>query len=146
MADPEFLKDRLSWIFRRRGGSGQMTRLFDELEDTQKDALVKAVELGAEELPVLASLVGKDRWLVLTTQRIVWCLDGEDHQLQLSDIADAFVDFHAMVRDGVRKSDVRELEIVTRVGDRHTIGVESGGPLFGVWNVLKNVARRGTGR
>ena len=47
-----------------------------------------------------------------------------------------------MVRRGEKKSEVRELQIDTVGGDRHVIGIESGPPLLGVWNVLKNLGKR----
>jgi hypothetical protein len=147
MGAPEFLKSRLSWIFARRGGNGRSTRLFDELEQAHKEALTTAAELSPEELPVLGSFEAKDRWFILTTHRIVWCLGGTKQQLNVSDISDASVDFDAMVRRGEKKSEVRELQIDTVGGDRHVIGIESGPPLLAVWNVLKNLGKRArTGR
>ena len=142
MHDPKFLKDRLSWVFERRGSEGQFTRLFDDLGPADKDALAAAVHIGVDELPVLGSFEADDRWLLLTTERIVWSVGGERHQLYNSEISDAIVDFHAMLEHGTEKSDVNELEIETLGGERHVIVVEPGPPMVGLWNVLKNLGQR----
>ena len=120
------LKARLSWIFKRRGANGQFTGLFDELGQAEKDALVAAVPLSREELPVLGSVETKDRWFILTTKRMVWHLRSETRQLQVSDINDAFMDLPAMIRDNVAKSDVGELQIETTLGKRYSLNVEPG--------------------
>jgi len=44
-----------------------------------------------------------------------------------------------MVATGVRKHQLRELQIETLAHEQRTVEVEQGAPLMGVWNALMNL-------
>ena len=81
MTDAEKLKTTLSSIFRRKGANGSYTRLFEDLEPVQKEALLKEAPLQEGELPVIGSVESQDTWLIITTERLVWRLKGQTQTL-----------------------------------------------------------------
>lgn len=139
MTESEKLKGTLSAIFERKGRDGRYTRLFENLEPSQQEALLKEVSLNAGELPVIGSVESQGTWLVVTTERIVWRLRSQTRTVFVHDVWHVRADLPRMVATGVRKDQLRELEIET-VGHEHcTIEVEEGAPLMGVWNALMNL-------
>ncbi len=142
MTESEKLKGTLSAIFERKGRDGRYTRLFENLEPSQQEALLKEVSLNAGELPVIGSVESQGTWLVVTTERIVWRLRSQTRTVFVHDVWHVRADLPRMVATGVRKDQLRELEIET-VGHEHcTIEVEEGAPLMGVWNALMNLGAR----
>lgn len=142
VTDAQKLKTILSAIFKRKGRDGCYTRLFENLEPSQKSDLLKAVSLEEGELPVIGSVEGPTEWLIITTEKIVWRLGGETQTLTVRDVWDATADFRKSVATARRKEVMRELQVETVSHERHTIEVEEGAPLMGVWNVLKNLGAR----
>ncbi|TWT14054.1 hypothetical protein [Reyranella sp. CPCC 100927] len=143
------LKHSLTSIFRRKGGDGAYTRLFDNLEPSQQGVLLSAISLRPSELPVIGSLQTSNDWLVLTTERLVWCLGGNRLELAVEMIGDATVDLASLQRRGIGKMEMRELHVMTTTDERHVVELEAGAPFFGAWNVLKNLGvrnRNATGR
>ena len=47
-----------------------------------------------------------------------------------------------MVAKGIRKHQLRELQIETTAHDQRIIEIEEGPPLFGIWNALLNFGAR----
>jgi hypothetical protein len=142
MNEAEKLKSTLASVFRRKGGGGNYTRLFDDLEPPQKSFLTAKVCLGPDELAIIGSAENNDTWLILTTERIVWGLRGVEQTLSIHDVWHAKADFPKMMVTGTRKHQLRELQIETRDHENRLIEVEAGGPLFGVWNALLNLGAR----
>ncbi len=138
MTKAEQLRSTLAAIFRRKGHDGRYTRLFENLEPAQQEALLKEVSLHEGELPVIASAESHDRWLILTTQRIICRMDGKTQTLSVQDVWHVKADFHKMVATGVSKRQLRELQIETVSHEQRTIEVEEGAPLMGIWNALMN--------
>ncbi|MGH9966428.1 MAG: hypothetical protein ACREBG_01145 [Pyrinomonadaceae bacterium] len=132
----------LTSIFRRKGRAGRHTRLFEDLEPLQKSTLQDAVKLDDNELPVIGSVESRHKWLVLTTERVVWHFEGKTQTLSVWDIRDVEVDLQALASKGIHKDQMRELQINTMGGEQFTIEVEEGAPLIGVWNALKNLGAR----
>lgn len=142
MTEAEKLKSTLTAIFKRKGHDGHYTRLFENLEPSQRDALLKEVSLHAGELPVIGSAEGQDTWLIVTTERIVWRLKGKTQTLSIDDVWHVKVDLPKMVATGARKHQLRELQIETVAHEQRTIEVEEGAALMGVWNALMNLGAR----
>jgi hypothetical protein len=142
MKESESLKATLSAVFKRKGRNGLYTRLFEDLEPVQQDVLLKNVQLNEGELPVIGSVESQDKWLMITTKRIVWSQAGKTQALTVQDIRDAVADLHALKTNGRTKLQMRELQIQTMSHAQHTIEVEEGAPLSGVWNALKNLGAR----
>jgi len=139
MDDQEKLKKRLSRIFTRKGEDGHYTRLFENLESAQRRTLLSNARLSEGELPIIGSLESSQRWLLLTTQRIIWNLGERTQSLPLRAIRDVVSDFRKLVNTGRKKDQMRELQILTMGGEHYTIELEPGAPLIGTWNALKNI-------
>jgi len=67
-----FTADRLKWRFRRFGGNGEKTRLFNELTADISRYLLERVPARVNEIPVIAYFADFGNWLILTTERLVW--------------------------------------------------------------------------
>ncbi len=135
------LKSTWESIFRRKGGDGAHTRLFDSMEPGQRSTLLSSLALRATELPVIGSLPGSGNWLVLTTERIVWVMQGARQELATGNIRDAIADL-VQLRNSQSKLQMRTLQVLTFSGEEYTIELEPGLPLSGIWNVLKNIGTR----
>jgi hypothetical protein len=142
VTEAEKLKSTLTAIFKRKGQNGHYTRLFENLDPPQRESLLKEVSLHAGELPVVGSAESPDIWLIVTTDRIVWRLKGKTQTLSVNDVWHVKADFPKMLVAGVRKHQLRELQIETVAHEQRTIEVEEGAPLMGVWNVLMNLGAR----
>ena len=137
----ESLKDTWVSIFRRRGGDGTYTRLFDNLDASQRTTLFSMFELRESEVPVIGSVQDSDNWLVLTTERLVWSIGGERQEVPADAVRDATADLKQLQRSD-SKLEMRQLQVVTMGGGEYPIDMEPGAPLSGVWNVLKNLGAR----
>jgi len=142
MTEAEKLKSTLTAIFKRKGHDGRYTRLFENLDPSQREFLLKEVSLHAGELPVIGSAESQGNWLIVTTERIVWHLKGKTRTLSVHDVRHVKADFPKMVVTGVRKDQLHELQIETVGHEQCTIEVEEGAPLMGVWNALMNLGAR----
>jgi hypothetical protein len=135
MTDAEKRRQTMAAIFSRRGHDGRHTRLFSSLERAQREWLASVAVLRDGELPVIGSLEGVDAWFVITTERVVWLSGGQIHEIATRDL-------RAITPGPGRKDEVRTLHIETVDRQRHTIAIEEGAPLSGVWNVLLNLCTR----
>jgi hypothetical protein len=142
MTEAEKLKSTLTAIFKRKGKDGSYTRLFENLEPSQREVLLKEISLHDGELPVIGSAKGQDSWLIVTTNRIVWRYEGKRQTLSVHDIRHVQADFQKMIAAGIMMPQLRELQIETVGRELLTIEVEEGSPLIGVWNALLNVCAR----
>ena len=137
----ESLKDTWAAIFRRRGRDGAYTRLFDNLDPSQRDTLVAALKLRESELPVIGSVKNSDNWLLLTTERLAWSIDGKCQELAAGAVHGAVIDFGRLHAYG-SKLKMYELQVVTMGNRKYSIELEPGEPLSGVWNILMHLGRR----
>jgi hypothetical protein len=138
----ESLKEIWAAIFRRRGGDGTYTRLFDNLDPPQQSTLLAKLTLYESELPVIGSVKDADNWLVLTTERLVWSMRGEREEIVAEAIRDATIDLGQLQHCGHSKLGMRQLHVVTTGVGGYLIELEPGGPLSGTWSVLKNLGTR----
>ena len=142
----ESLKDTWASIFRRKGGDGAYTRLFDNLDPSQQSTLVAVFQLRKSEIPVIGSVQDSDNWLVLTTERLAWSIEGERQEVAVEAIRDATADLKQLQRGAQSKLGMRHLQVVTMSDDEYSIDLEPGEPLSGTWNVLKNLGARNRSR
>jgi len=141
----ESLKDTWTSIFRRKGGDGTYTRLFDNLDPSQRSMLLAEFKLSESELPVIGSIQDSGNWLVLTTERLAWSIEGKRQEVAATVIRDATADLKQLQRSDHSKLGMRQLQIVTMGDGEYSIELEPGAPLSGVWNVLKNLGARNRG-
>ncbi len=137
----ESLKDIWASIFRRKGGDGAYTRLFDNLDASQRAALLSVIKLRESEVPVIGSVENSDTWLLLTTERLVWSVGGERRDVPADAVRDAKADHDHLLKNR-SKVGMRRPRVVTIGGEEYPIEIESGAPLIAVWNVLMNLCRR----
>jgi hypothetical protein len=131
--------DRLVWRFRKSGGDGAYTKPFEELDPSSQLLILERVDMQVDERPVLACVLGKDHWTVLTTGRVLWRYPHGAGDLAFSEIADATVRREAIGAAGTM-SELRELAIAARGGVTHLLSLEAGKPFSGLWSVLKTIA------
>ena len=138
----ESLKDTWASIFWRKGGDGTYTRLFDNLDPSQRSTLLAEITFRESELPVIGSIQDSSNWLVLTTERLAWSIGGERREIAAGAVLDATADLKQLQRGDHSKLGMRQLQVVTMGDGEHLIELEPGGPLSGTWNVLKNLGAR----
>jgi hypothetical protein len=113
MQPAEALRRKLITIFQRKGKDGRNTRIFDHLDETQKEFLGTHVALHKGELPVIGSVESQRRWLLMTTARVIWCLEREPQMFPLTEIIRVSADFEGLLTSGHGKLDVGELLVET---------------------------------
>ncbi len=140
------LKGTWSSIFLRKGGEGVYTRLFDNLDVSHKIVIEKAVSFHTDELPIVGSVRSQSNWLVLTTDRLIYSIEGQRTELLVGTIADAVADFTEVIAKNKTKAEMNKLKLLTLDRKEHLIEMEPGRPLSGIWNVLKNIGHRNRNR
>lgn len=84
----------------------------------------------------------EDKWMFITTVRLIWRSQIEIASLHMENIRDVAADFQKLMATDCLKDQMRELTVLTLSGERYIIDMEEGPPLVGVWNVLKNFGAR----
>jgi hypothetical protein len=136
------LKDIWTSIFRRSGGNGAYSGLFDDLPVSLRNLLLAEARLRETELPVIGSVADASNWFVLTTERLIWSRAGPRHEIAAGAVREVASDLEALRRSGLGKSNMRSLRVTTVTGEEHEIVLEPGKPLIGAWNVLRNLYLR----
>jgi len=112
-----------------------MTRLFEEHDRSIQDIVAQHSGLTKDELPVIASIPGRDCWFLLSTVRLFVWSRNEFANVNIDDIADV-----SPAEFGIaRKEDMTTLTITTRDGRQHQLKIEAGPPFFGIWNIFRNI-------
>jgi hypothetical protein len=138
----ENLKHTWESIFRRKGGDGVYIRLFDNLDPSQRGTLLAELRQHESELPVIGGVQDSSNWLILTTERLAWSIDGDRREVAANAIRDATADLKQLQRSEHSKLGMRRLQVMTMGDAEYSIELEPGGPLSGIWNVLKNLGAR----
>lgn len=141
----ESLKDTWASIFRRKGGDGTYTRLFDNLDLSQRNMLLAEFKPNESELPVIGSIQDSSNWFILTTERLAWSIKGNRQEVAATVIRDATADLKQLQRSDHSKLGMSQLQIATLENGEYLIELEPGVPLSGVWNILKNLGARNRG-
>jgi hypothetical protein len=136
MSDREFLASRLLWVFRTSGKPGVETGPIAELEPARRDALLAIAPPAADDIAVLGYYRDDEHWLLLTIDWLRAQHGGQRIQIATSDIATGRVAGVDGKRAGVANA---KLEVVLTNGNSISVGIESGGPLVGLLNVLKRI-------
>lgn len=141
ITNTESRKDILRAIFIRKGKETDRTKVFENLAAEIRTKLLARAALLTCELPVVASVLNQDRWVLITTTRIVAVERDQTTNVDLNLLRDATVDLLADVRQGNRsKDELSILRLSLEGGKEQLIQVESGAPHIGIWNVLKHAA------
>jgi hypothetical protein len=129
-------KSTLSAIFRRKGGSGVRTHLFDDLSRSDQLRFVRTFNLDATEQPVLVSTGITDSVLLLTTENLLW---GDSKKIQRIPLVN--ISWQHPIRSGAKRS-WSQIKVETFEGPEFVLSAEAGKPFFGLWNVLLYISRR----
>lgn len=137
--DKSIRVDRVLRMFEKSGGNGEYTKPFSELTESIQEYLSSKLGIGEAETPILASYRDEYRWVVLTSERLVWH-DGEiQKSLMWAQIKNATIPMSALAAlKSSAKTENPVLEVTTDSG-KVEILVEAGKPFSGFWNVLKMV-------
>ena len=135
------LRNRMVSIFKRNGREGQYAKLFDHLDEWQKDFLSTEMPVQQDEVPVIGGVEGEEKWFLITTRRIVWRAKGSTQSIPLDRVSEAKMDFKSLSAART-KLETQELQITTLDDKRYTFPTEEGSPLVGVWNVLMHIGFR----
>jgi hypothetical protein len=136
--NPESQKNVLVARFHRKGGAGSYTMPFDELPTESQQELLAMSSLNENELPIIASFLDKEHWLLITTKRVIWFKGEELHYLDNDNIDDATADLSVESWMNVRKkTELANLVIFDSSGNKHILEIEPGNSYFAVLNVLK---------
>ena len=88
------LKNRMVSIFKRKGREGQYARLFDHLDQWQKNLLLTEMPLEQDEVPVIGGVEGQEKWFLITTKRIVWQAKDLRHSIPINRVFQISLDFN----------------------------------------------------
>jgi hypothetical protein len=132
--------NRLLRQFEKTGGRGEYCCPFQDLSEVARHSLATSARLAPDEDPVLACFFSKDRWILLTTKRLVWKEGRDQHSVASAELTTATVPSDHLL-DAGGKSAMTTLSIGTVEGRTYELHLEPGRPFFGFWNVLKLVAR-----
>jgi len=134
----EYRKGTFASIFRRKGGPGEHTKLFEEFSlETQKQ-ISDSFSISKDELPVLASLPTQNDAILLTTRRL-HVRDASGHRkFEVSDI----ILVKPVEFAKVRKESMKLIAIQARNNQEALLRVEEGRPFFGILSILMNIVHR----
>jgi hypothetical protein len=135
----EFRKDRILWRFAKSGGNGLFTRPFSDAQPNVVAEIHNQVAMMAGESPILLSYREESQWVLLTSERFLWRKHDSKKELAHRQIADATISPAILKKAGSELS-IEDLDILTVAGEKHSVTIEAGPPLFGFWNALKMIA------
>ena len=141
MKKGESLKKILVSIFKRKGGEGEQTFLFDNLSTDNKDLISNTLsEVGDNEYVVLVYLENVDNHFIITTDRIIEKKDGENLYFSYADLNLASTNMAAEYKLGTRSK--KDFKVITLKfnNTEYNLMVESDNPYWGLLNVLRYLA------
>lgn len=141
LTSAEDRKSLWATIYRRKGDNRSSIRVFEDLEEGQKKRLLEtAGEMQSGELPVVGGIQNAGCWFLLTSERLIWAVDGEKRNISIESIDYVRPD-PKQWRPNWHKEMTR-LYVFTKDGQSLPIDLEPGLPLSGVWQIFVNIARR----
>lgn len=135
----------MSARFRRhaRGASGPGTGLYDELDPCLVEAMTDRIELGENEVPVVASVFSVTEWCLLTTSRLIVSKEACIEAIENHDIKDVNCDIDACMKEGqLETQQLAYLLLRTFSGREWTLHIEPGAGYLGFVSVLQMIADR----
>lgn len=124
-------------IFRRKGGEGRLTKLYENLPDFEQRSLENTVGFTEGEKPAIAFFESESCWCLLTNQRLVWHDMVSQHEVGIMELRRVTHDMHVSVQRGhLDRSLWRDLNIETTGGATLALQIEPGKPFIGLWSAL----------
>jgi hypothetical protein len=134
--DNQSIKGRLSNIFLKKGKEGSFTKLFSNLDDTDRNAILSESHLFADELPIIADFRNSSEWSLITTSRVIWHDSKGVHTVPASEIMEVGINLER-IQPPPQKLTTNRLGIRTKEQQLLEVQFEHGAPLFGAWNALR---------
>src|SRR6266511_5195806 len=143
MNEPQSLKAVLGSIFLRRGRETSRTKLFENFPTSMQSSLLTSSITDPQELPILASVLNSEHWVLITTNKIVDYRHGNPTSIACMLLEDATVALGVdAMRGATTKSELSSLKLKLYGKHDYLLEVESGPHYIGIWNVLKHFAVR----
>lgn len=159
--DDDFRISRLMRLFAKNGGTESETvKQFRNLSDEVRRELTENGQLSEAERPFLTYYVNPSRWTVLTLLRFVWRHDGRIRAMPISSLTypwlseDDVALLSAAAVEATERLDrglpppppaitsLKNLQLVTRDGDKAVVEFGIGGQLIGFWNALQMLIKQ----
>jgi hypothetical protein len=136
-------KNILASIFKRKGGEGEYTKLFENFSTNKQQKLLQKVLLESGEEAILAHIGDDENWCLLTTSRFIWSKLGKMQEIGNDQLENAEMDLSLEIKLKISNpKKIRGLKLTTKSGEHFTVEIEPGFPFGGMWNVLKFLAIR----
>lgn len=127
----------ISSIFRRRGGEGRLTSLYENLPEFEQRTLERKITFADGERPAIAYFESENCWCLLTNYRLVWNDMISQNEVGIMELRRVTHDMHISVQRGqLDRSLWRDLNVETTDGRTLTLQMEPGKPFIGMWSVL----------
>jgi len=141
MKKGESLKKILISIFKRKGGEGERTFLFDNLSPENKNLISNTLsEVNENEYTVLVYLKDVDNHFIITTDRIIEKKDGRKLYFSYAELNLASTNLSVQYKLGIKSK--KEFNVITLKFDNteYNLIVEPENPYWGLLNVLRYLA------
>ena len=140
-----FDADILVALFHRTGGHhSSLVKAFNDFSDDIKYFVLKTITLDLNEEVALLSFMNEDNWVLVTTQRLIWCRDKALDEIINEDLEEVTIDRQSLQRIGPQyKRQTKDLKIVTKSRGLCTIELADSGEFFWAFlNAVKWICRR----
>ena len=133
----DMLREVLLSIFQRKGRVSPNTRPFHEFDEKDQRQVLDGVSLHPGELPVIAHILSKWCWTLITTSRIIVQNESESWEIRNEEL----LQVKPLNFGAVQKREMNGL-LLTALPDNEEriIHVDRGAPFSGFWNVLQYLA------
>ena len=120
-------------VLDRKGAETRSTRPFDRFRPDVQKRILGDVELDEDEEPIVASTLGVESFVLVTTRGVWSKRDGVMERIPLGELL--HVSAAASSTDG--RLGVSQIEIERTDGTKTRLDVEPGPPLVGLMSVLR---------
>jgi hypothetical protein len=118
-----------------------LQNLFENWPASVQEGLLKFIAMHHDELPVVAFVQRGDRWLLITTKRLIDCHLGSVREIDCSLLENLDLALFADAAKGAKsKAEIMHLRLLLTDGRQEIIEVEPGQAHLGIWNLLSHFA------
>lgn len=141
MKKGESLKKLLISIFKRKGGEGKNTFLFDNISSNNQELISSTLkDIEENEYGVLVYLVDENNHFIITTKRIIEKNNGIIISLNHSELKLADISLLKQYKIGAKSKKGFEIITLKFTNNEHDLMVEPDNPYWGLLNVLRYLA------
>ena len=123
-------------IFKRKGGEGKHTKIFNGEEHGKYDSLLSLPLLDHEKRLIICYL-DSSNWVILTNKRLFYKKNNSVKAIDNENVKKVNLALEVEFRDGVKnKKEFTRLFLQDREGQNHLLVLEKGPPYEGFYQVL----------